>query len=467
MAISSFYGLQTSLRGLLAQQRLLDTTGHNIANASTQGYSRQEAVLAASPALMVPAGATSTGAGAMLGSGVDVENYRRVRDQFLDVQYRGQATNLADWSARAGALGNAETALAEPSDNGINAQLQKFWGAWSDLANSASDSSAGIAARQTLVSQGQSLADAVRTVYAQIQTVQQQSYAQYQDISRPAGPGDAGGQVAQIAKQIADLNKTISQFKTAGDDPNDLEDRRDQLLDQLSGLGQISVTTLPTGSMNVAFVNGGGPPVDVVNDLNSVWAGPPAQDNWTPGGQLGGLLAVSQPGGTLDGYLGELDTFATNLAGLVNGAYGGTFLQVGAPPAGGSAPQGAAAGLAVNPSLVTDPRTVVAGSGNSGSNDIAMAVSQLRGNPAIDGAYGSFIAQFGAEVDEANRQQTNAQALTDSVDNRRQSVSGVSMDEEMTNLVKFQRAYQASSRAMSTMDEMLDVLINRTGKVGL
>src|SRR3954452_6057304 len=119
MAISSFYGLQTSLRGLLAQQRLLDTTGHNIANASTQGYSRQEAVLAASPALMVPAGATSTGAGAMLGSGVDVESYRRVRDQFRDVRSPGQASILAAWTARAGALGNAETALAEPTDNGI------------------------------------------------------------------------------------------------------------------------------------------------------------------------------------------------------------------------------------------------------------------------------------------------------------------------------------------------------------
>ena len=84
MGISSFYGLQTSLRGLLAQQRLLDTTGHNIANASTPGYSRQEAVLAASPALMVPAGATSTGAGAMLGSGVDAENYREIENRAVD-----------------------------------------------------------------------------------------------------------------------------------------------------------------------------------------------------------------------------------------------------------------------------------------------------------------------------------------------------------------------------------------------
>src|ERR1044071_9116704 len=94
MPISSFYGLQTSLRGLLAQQRLLDTTGHNIANAATQGYSRQQATLVASPPPEIPAGGIAGGSGAHLGSGVDVQAFRRVRDQFIDLQYRGQNTNL-------------------------------------------------------------------------------------------------------------------------------------------------------------------------------------------------------------------------------------------------------------------------------------------------------------------------------------------------------------------------------------
>ena len=457
MAISSFYGLQTSLRGLLAQQRLLDTTGHNIANASTQGYSRQQAVLAASPALMVPAGATSTGAGAMLGSGVDVQQFTRVRDQFLDVQYRGQASNLADWTAQAGALFNAETALAEPGDNGINAKLATFWNAWSDLANAPTSA----AAKQALVSQGQALTDAIQTVRAQTATVAQQSYAQYQDIVRPATATDPGGQVAQIAKQIAALNTTISQLKTSGDEPNDLEDRRDQLLDQLSSLGQISVTNLSSGSLQVSFVDKASPGTTypIVDDQNAVWAGPPAQDAWSPGGQIGGLLTVSKPGGTIDGYVSSLDSFATNLASMVNSVYGGTFLQVGATSA--------AATIQVNPALVTNPNAVVAGSGNAGSNDLALATAKLRGSAAIDGAYGAFVAKVGSQANEANTQQANAQALTDSVDNRRQSVAGVSMDEEMTNLVKFQRAYQASARAMTTMDDMLDVLINRTGKVGL
>ena len=142
MPISSFYGMQTSLRGLMAQQRMLDTTGHNIANASTQGYSRQEGTLAASQALQLQSAAGP----AHLGSGVDVQGFRRVRDQFLDLQFRGQNTGLSDWSAKTDALDTAELALAEPGDNGINAQLTKFWAAWSDVSN-APDSEARQAGR--------------------------------------------------------------------------------------------------------------------------------------------------------------------------------------------------------------------------------------------------------------------------------------------------------------------------------
>src|SRR3954463_5418077 len=135
MPISSFYGLQTSLRGLLAQQRMLDTTGHNIANASTEGYSRQEATLSASAALEIPAGGIAGGAGAHLGSGVDVQAFRRVRDQVIDLQYRGQNTNLGTSPARASSLSQAEGALSEPGENGIKQQLIEFWNSWSDLAN--------------------------------------------------------------------------------------------------------------------------------------------------------------------------------------------------------------------------------------------------------------------------------------------------------------------------------------------
>ncbi len=458
MSISSFYGLQTSLRGLLAQQRLLDTAGHNIANASTKGYSRQEATLVASPALEIPAGGIAGGSGAHLGSGVDVQQYRRIRDGFIDLQYRGQNTNLGEWSARAGALENAELALAEPGENGINEQLSLFWDAWSNLANANADPAA---AKQALIEQANGLADAFQTVRGQITLIQQQSYAEYADLARAAAPGDAGGEVAQIARDIAELNDTIRRFITSGDLPNDLLDRRDQLLDQLSEFGQISVVEQPDGMFDVSFVDkaSAGTTYPVVTGATSSWAGPPAGDAWAPGGRLGGLLDAAKPGGTLASYLTAVDAVASSLATTVNTAYGATFFATG--------PGAAAATLRVDSALQANPNLVVAGSGASGSRDIALAVSQLRDSPTVDGTYRAFVARIGTDVREALRQERNAQVLTDAVENRRQSVSGVSMDEEMSNLVRFQRAYQASSRAMSTMDEMLDVLINRTGRVGL
>ena len=461
-SVSSFFGLQTSLRGLLAQQRMLDTTGHNIANANTEGYSRQRAILRASPGLQIAAGGTSSGAPAHLGSGVDVQSYARVRDAFTDLQYRVQNSLLGNATAQADALDQAEAALAEPGEDGINAQLAAFWDAWSDLANS-NDGNA-IAAKQAVVEQAQALGDAFAAVRSQFATVAQQTYAQYQDLTRPATATDPGGDIAQAAKELAGLNATIARAVTVGDSPNDVLDRRDQLLDQLSGYGQISVTDNGDGSVDVAFVDAANPGTTygIVSGSAVDWDGAPAAWSATtnPGGTLGGLLAAGDPAsGTLTGYVSTLDSVAAQIVSLVNGAYGGTFFQTPTGPA--------AASLSVAPSIAADPTSLVTGSGGAGSNDVALAVSRLRGNATVDGAYQAFVAKVGAEVRAADRDAANNQALLDNVADRRQSVSGVALDEEMTNLVQFQRGYQASARAMSTMDDLLDVLINRTGRVGL
>ncbi len=449
MPVSSFYGMQTSLRGLLAQQRMLDTTGHNIANASTKGYSRQEATLSASQALQLTVSGSSAATGAHLGSGVDVQGFRRVRDQFLDSQFRAQNTNVSEWTAKASQLDSAELSLAEPSENGINEQLSKFWNAWSNLSKDPD----GAAAKQALVQASNGLTDSIKSVRSQMVAAQQGANDQYAAI---AGPG---GEIAKVAQELAGLNNTIAKSVINGDMPNDLMDRRDLLLDQLSGYGQISVESLASGSTNVSFVDRDtGVTYPIVSDDQANWSGPPAGD-WNPGGELGGLMSVGKvPGGMVDGYLAQIDSFTKTLADTVNAAYGGTFLDYGSPE--GSTIQVAAP-------IQAAPESIRAGTGATGSNDVALAISQLRGSASIDGVYKAFVAKVGGDLNESSRMQTNAQVLADSVENRRQSVAGVSMDEEMSNLVRFQRAYQASARAMSTMDEMLDVLINRTGKVGL
>ena len=441
MSISSFYGLQTSLRGLLAQQRALDTTGHNIANASTVGYSRQEAVLAASGALVIPQGAVQGGAGAHIGSGVDVQAYRRIRDTFLDLQYRAQATRLGEEAGKAEGMGRAELALQEPGDNGINKQLSEFWSAWGALSLAPDDP----AARAALLEQADALTDAFGTVDAQLELVGQQAAGEFAALTAP------GGEVEQIGREIAALNTTIKAFVTAGDSPNDLMDQRDLLLDKLSALGTTSIVSNADGSVDVTFGGGGAPMVDA--------AGYHAEPlGASPGGRLGALKELSTvPGGLIDSFRTELGAAAATLANSVNAIHPGFFSVTHAPPASYGASTIAVA---------ADNSTLLAGVGGASANERARAISELSGG-APDDAYNAFIARVGTEVREADRQAANAEALTDAVADRRESVAGVSLDEEMGNLVRFQRAYQASSRAMSTMDEMLDVLINRTGRVGL
>jgi flagellar hook-associated protein 1 FlgK len=452
MPISSFYGLQTSLRGLLAQQRSLDTTSHNIANASTPGFSRQEAVLTAAPATDVPAGMLQHGGGAQIGAGVDVQAYRRVRDNFLDLQFRGQNSVLGEQNAKSEALDRAELTLAEPGENGISKRLSEFWDAWSALAGSPSDP----AAQGALLAKGAALADAFASVKSQLELGKADAAAEYADLTRASGPGVAPGEIEATARELAGLNDTIKKFVTAGDTPNDLMDKRDALLDKLAGYGQVSTTANADGTIDVAFGGVAAPPLVAGSVVN--WSGPPA--GWTPGGRLGGLLSISQPGGAMDSFVTELDTIANTVITNVNAA----LAVDGAPPffSGNSADT-----MAVDPAAKAAPGTLGGGPGAAADeNSAARRVEALRGG-AGDQSYRSFVARMGTEVADADRKTANAQVLVDSVEDRRQSVAGVSLDEEMSNLVRFQRAYQASARAMSTMDEMLDVLINRTGRVGL
>ncbi|HET8673284.1 MAG TPA: flagellar hook-associated protein FlgK [Thermoleophilaceae bacterium] len=450
--ISTFFGLETTLRGLLAQQSALDVTSHNIANANTQGYSRQVVNFTTPDALQVTDGARLSTL-ASLGTGVDIQSYTRIRDQFLDLQYRAQNMVLGQQSATSSALSQVQSALAEPGDNGISAQLAKFWSAWSDVANNPSST----ASRQALVDQANTLVSSLHSLDSQLTNASNQASAEYTSLT--ASPS---GEIAQDALELSNLNAAIKKAVAAGDHPNDLLDKRDQLLDTLSGLGQVSVTDLGNGSIQVNFGDAANP---IVDDTTVNWPqtlnnpGPPPT---TSGGKLGALNDLFKPGGTIDSLRSDLNGIASDLATSVNaihntgGPTGVDFFSVGA--AGTEA-----ATIGVN---VTAATVVTSTSGAAGDNDIANRIAALRGG-STDSLYSTFVTRIGSMVQTANRQQATAQALVNSVDSSRQSTSGVSMDEEMTNMVRFQRAYQASARAMTTMDQMLDTLINRTGSVGL
>jgi len=447
--ISTFFGLQQSLRGLLAHQRAMDVTGHNITNANTQGYSRQEAVMAAATPYEIEAGLLVDGGGAMLGGGVDIQAFRRIRDGFLDLQFRAQSMSLGGYDATTSALQQVEEGLSEPGENGIAAQLDKYWSAWSAVANNPEN----LATRQNLVEQGRILAGSIKDLDARLSTISSQVTAEYASLT------GANGDVKSMADEIAKLNQAIKFAVADGDQPNDLYDRRDVLLDKLSSLAQVSVTDLGNGAISVNFGDAATP---LVNDGTVTWP----QALTAPGGRLGALLQLTAPvtatpPGTIESYRVDLNAFAKKLADDVNALHnpGGTGTNFFTYGAAGTE----AASLAVN---VTATGVRYATGTATGSNDIAIALAKLRGAGA-DQQYQSLVARIGSDVKNSERLQSNAEVLTGAIDDRRSSTSGVSMDEEMTNLIRFQRGYQASARAMSTIDEMLDVLINRAGRVGL
>ena len=437
MNVSSFMGLQTALRGMLAQQRGLDVTSHNIANAGTVGYTRQEASLTAATPLVLDAGALANGAGAFLGQGVEVEAYRRLRDTFLDLQYRAQNMALGEHDAKARALTNVETSLSEPGDNGIGALLNKFWSAWSDVANYPESAPA----RQALVGHAGTLASTIRSLDARLSSVAAEATQEYAQITGPAGP------IAGIAQELARLNVAIRDQIQAGRAPNDLLDRRDHLLDQLSQFGQVSVTDLGQGLLRVNFGDAAAPLVDGANP--PTWP----QALTTPGGRLGALLAVGPQMAT---YRAQLNDVARELMTSVNAVH--------SPPAFFTATAGAEA---TDLAVAIPASGVRAGStGAVGANDLALQIARLRGG-AADQRYADLIGAIGADTASVNRQLETSKALVDTASTRRQEVSGVALDEEVTNMIRFQRGYQASARVMTTVDEILDQLINRTGRVGL
>ena len=454
--VSTFFGLQTSLSGLLAHQRSLDVTGHNVSNASTVGYSRQEVVLGSAPPLFIPSGARIDGSGAQLGSGVGVQEYRRIRDGFLDVQYRSQAGVLGEAEAKARSLEGVDLALAEPSDNGRAAQLGKLWSAFSSVANDPSS----VAARQSVIEQAKTVASAFAQLDGQLGALQGQAQAEFDALV--ASPT---GQVANIAGQLKTLTESIMSSLTGGQTPLDLLDARDNLLDQLSTLGNTSVVDLGNGAIRVLFGNTGEPLVDLTGtNVTVTW--PQDLTTTNPGGKLGGLYELSRAGGVIDSYRDELGDVAEALAESINVlhrqgddpladffTYDDTF-------------RGAGLTVVANAATMQLGRPIGADPATKGANDIAREIAALRGG-AVDSAYNGFVSRIGAEIGQNVRVLSNAQILTNAVQDRRESASGVSLDEEMTNLIRFQRGYQASARTMSTLDEMLDVLINRTGRVGL
>lgn len=437
MSIPTLQGLQTALSGLIAEQAALDVTGNNIANSDTEGYSRQTAVLQTNEPITIPAISPLTGEGVQLGTGVSVATITRVHNVYLDAQYRTQNSALSEASTQSEELTQAQAAFNEPSSSGLASQISKFWSAWSELANAPTNE----AAKQEVVAAGVQLADTFHELSAQLSTISTQAGEQYAALTAQSG------EVQDDANQIAQLNEQIKLAEEAGQKPNEMLDRRDELLDKLSSLAQVTVSEQPDGTDTVSFGDAAKP---LVEGTNVNW---PQTLTASAGGKLGALLALTSPTGALSNYQTALDNVASALASSVNALHTSTPFFSGTT----------AATLAV---AVTAAEVQTSSTEDPGGNDVAQAIAALRGGVA-EQSYAALVEQVGAGVQTAKDEQANLQTTVTAIDNQRQSVSGVSLDEEMTNLISFQRGYQASARTLTAMDSMLETLIEHTGVVGL
>lgn len=433
MSIPTLQGLQTALSGLLAQQEALDVTGNNIANANTEGYSRETVILRPSEPIDIPAISSRTGEGAQLGTGVSVETINRIRNTYLDAQYRTQNSALGAAGTQAEELTQAQSAFNEPSTSGLASQMSAFWSEWSELANSPTSE----AAKQGVVGAGEQLADMFHQVSAQLTTISTQAGEQYAALTGPSG------EVQQDASQIAKLNGQIKLDEEAGEPPNELLDQRDLLLDKLSALASVTVVKQPDGTDTVSFGDAAKPLVEggAVN-----W---PQELTPAAGGRLGALLGLTAPGGPLASYQEALDNVAGAVASAVNALHTSTPFFTGTT----------AATLKV---AVTAAQVQTSSTAGAGGNDVALAIAALRGG-AAEQDYAALVGKVGSDVRGARNEQTNLQSTVTAIGNQRQSVSGVSLDEEMTNLISFQRGYEASARTMTAMDSLLETLIEHTG----
>jgi len=558
-----FSTLNISKGAMFAQQQQVNVTSHNIANAGTAGFSRQHLIL------QTGRPQTVTGAG-QVGTGVVVSEVQRARNIFLDYQIRKESTHKGNYEVREQYLGEIESVFNEPSDTGISKLMSKFFDGWQKLSTNAEKSDAKTVVGET----AKALADEINHTYKKLNDIKTNSKNEIQQSLFD---------INNIFDQLNSINDEIITVTVAGNNPNDLMDRRDLLLDQLSTKFGINTKNTTYSSMivkpeglddvNLIDYNGSTPTSklgfvneikyddatktatiiyykngDMTSEANKMsidvsidTSTPDGVKNveflqtlekgraiWTnedgtitspidleksvfkpASGQLGGVMSIFKDA---DEYIGQLNTLAKALAYSVNAIH--TEGYVNTPPnssipffVGSDSPLDYeninAGNIKINNIILKDPTKIQTGeSSTSGSidgsragaiaklRDLVFNIQDIKSNTTytdfkttiasgqfdftkiipetvnsssgmkIEAYFKNSINKLGVQSQEAQRIVKNQDLLLQGLIERRASVSGVSLDEEMVNLVQFQHAYQANAKMISTVDELLDVVIN-------
>lgn len=517
---STFHSIETSKRSLFAQQAAMNTIGHNIANVNTEGYSRQRVNLIESRSIEAFGMTRSTVPG-QLGTGVEYSSITRIRTGFLDDQFRDQNQALGNYEVQQDTLDKLQQVFNEPSDTGLRELVDKFWSSWSDLSNDPENLSGRTIVAQNAITLAQTMnqmSGLLNGLTSDLTTSVSLNADQINSFSSA---------IAQLNQQIQKVESNGDNANDLRDQRDLYVDKLSKLVNVTVADGDqgytvtMGGTTLVTGSASTAVTADSLETSYQSGDLKggSVYGAIYARDNYVADytNQLNNIantlangdVTVTIPKGSvlpegtvLNGVTYSnangnrtLDSDLTVTVKGLNGLHKLGYLP-GVSPATAAgdffvASDGGtltAANIQLNPAITANPNLIATSMRTTGSpetvvsgnNSLALLMAGLKDskftmsgssgnavtNGTLDDYFQSMIGKLGVQAESATTQTTNQQLLVDQADSNRQSVSGVSLDEEMSDLLKFQHAYTSAARFMTTMDQLLDKLINGTGMVG-
>lgn len=479
---STFRGLGIGVSAIFSNQRALDVTGHNISNVNTPGYTRQ--VISNSSAFYQKLGQSGNGKLMQLGYGVDVQEIKQYRDEFLDKKFKKENTELGYWASRYSSIEELETIFSDNSEDGLQTVMNNFWNSWEHL----SKPTGGLTARSMVKENAIAFVETVKNMDNMLVNFRRSKDKEItENISR----------VNEIAKKIAGLNLEISKMESHGVIANDLRDERNYLIDELSGKAKIQI--IVGNSINISLegrmlVEGSRyEQIDTIPDTGNsgfvqlAWSG----ENKKLELSGGSIMALFESRDVLvKGFRDKLNEFVKGIAAEVNGihitGYGvkdDTHRYFFINAVDNTANNIDLSTIAFNPELNEyDNIAAAEEAGNYEDNRIALKIAGLRQNdyfsddnyetsPAdrkfnYDEFYRNLISDLGNKGQEASTAVDAQKLLVDQIEYRRQAISAVSMDEEMSNLIKYEHSYNAAARIVNVMDEMLDIIVNKIGLVG-
>ena len=453
--------MSMAAQALTTQQQAISVTSHNIANVNTPGYSRQKLVMTTNSAVNSVLGP--------MGNGVSADAIERIYDRFISAQINNESQALGRWDAQKNAVESLEMIFNETYGYGLNEAMSEYWNAWQALSNNP----AGLTERQMLLTRGQILTSTFNKLDSDLSQSQKDL-----DISIRGTVTD----VNRLSEQLIDLNQKIVSTETGTQNANDYRDKRELVLKELSELIDINAFEDTNGNVSVLIADGrpqvtGGSLWQLSTEPNAsglqdvVWidnVGNPVNiNNDISGGKLKGWIETRDV--LIPDYRNRLDSLARTLTTEVNNLHQNGFAlnqSAGLVFFDGT---GRAADIEVNANIVANLDLIAAAADAltvPGDNRNAIEITNLQhqllmsGNTAtFNEYYSSLVRDVGNEVLKSESYYTHQSDMVAQLDNYRESVSGVSLDEEMINLIKFQNAYAAAAKMISTADEMIQTVL--------